>query len=191
VGIIKVLSRNLRAGTKESHEKQIRKARVTTEIGTQHFSNTGLDCYCRTDLLGPLFDYLKLLECPAHSSQDGSVGYCIPALRDGDLGLRWCRVCDRTGNVVVPPFCHGRNDIMNMTSGSKFFLDKLIVVQIVNKSSSFYRTPNILLYLHKSKPFDSILNQLNPVHTNIPHFSKIHFNIILTCTSILQKGLIP
>lgn len=36
--------------------------------------------------------------------------------------------------------------------------------------------------VHKITPLDPFLKKLNPVHTRLPYFSKIHFKIIVPFT---------
>jgi hypothetical protein len=55
----------------------------------------------------------------------------------------------------------------------RVLLEKMTVVQLVNKLLSFNGTRSV----HRSPPLDPILRQLNPIYNLKPHFFKISFNI--------------
>jgi hypothetical protein len=47
--------------------------------------------------------------------------------------------------------------------------------------------PNVHDSIYMSTPTVPIPSQTDPVHSTPPHFSKIHFNIILPCTTQSSK----
>ena len=60
--------------------------------------------------------------------------------------------------------------------------EKLTVSQIVKKFPAFYGTRKVHYRIHKCPTSIPNLRQLDPVHTPISHFLKIHFNIIVPST---------
>jgi hypothetical protein len=50
------------------------------------------------------------------------------------------------------------------TPWSRVLLEKLVVVQLVKKFPTFYRTRKVNYRVHKSQPPGTILSQMNPVH---------------------------
>lgn len=76
--------------------------------------------------------------------------------------------------------------ITNLTPWNSVFLEKLTVTQLNKKLIlCIYGTWRFITI------FDYILNQMHPVHTFTPYFSKIHFKIILQSTCKFSRYCSP
>jgi hypothetical protein len=64
-------------------------------------------------------------------------------------------------------------------SMGRVLLEELIVTQLVEKFPRFLRNPKVHYRVQNSPPPVPILSQMHPVHTFLPYFPNIHFNIIL------------
>ena len=51
--------------------------------------------------------------------------------------------------------------------------------------------PNVIIRIYKSRPFVTILYQMNPVHVLQPCFFKIYFNIIFPSTPTSFEVFFP
>jgi hypothetical protein len=52
-------------------------------------------------------------------------------------------------------------------------------------------SPKIHYRVHNSQPLVSIMSQMNPVHNFLPHFPKIHSNIIIASISRSSEWPLP
>jgi hypothetical protein len=62
---------------------------------------------------------------------------------------------------------------------------------VTQELSNILWNPKVRCHVHKSPPLVPILSQMDPAHTALSYFSKIHFNIILHLRLGLPSGLVP
>jgi len=54
-----------------------------------------------------------------------------------------------------------------------------MITQMVKKFPTFHGTQRFITVFTRAPPLVSILSEMNPVHTLLPYFPKIHCNIVL------------
>jgi hypothetical protein len=59
-------------------------------------------------------------------------------------------------------------------------LEKMPVAQLLKYFSTFYGTRRFITVFTRALAQVPILSQINPVHTTLTYFSRIHFNIIIS-----------
>jgi hypothetical protein len=82
-------------------------------------------------------------------------------------------------------YFHKEDDIYQLTTCNRFFLEKPIVAQLVTIFRSFLQNPEVHYRVHNSTPQNPIQGQMTPVHLPKPHFFNVHFIFIIIIIIII------
>jgi len=74
---------------------------------------------------------------------------------------------------------------------SRVFLEKPTVTRLVKKCPHLIWDMKVHYCVHKNLTLIPVLNEMGPVHTFSPYFSKIHSNIIFPSTPTSLKWSLP
>jgi hypothetical protein len=83
-----------------------------------------------------------------------------------------------SGTIIVfhAEYWFFRSILQNLLSPcSRHILEKLMVAQLVKEFFTFHETQSFILMYTNARHLDSVLSQLNPMHTIAPYLCKIYF----------------